>query len=84
MPQIWLTLRGLCYCHSPRRLGTSDQFVKQLCGRFGRHTLTRFRTPSTHLDALFDQLIVSCYLQAILTALFTQVSTEAADSIVKC
>jgi hypothetical protein len=76
-------LRGLFNGRSPRSLGTSDRSVGRLCSRFERHPLAGFRTPSTHLDALLEQLIVSCYLQAILTALFTELSTKAADSIVK-
>lgn len=55
----------------------------RLCCHFGRHTLTRFRTLSTHLNALLYHLIISCQLFTILSALLTQVGTEAAYSVMK-
>lgn len=54
-----------------------------LCCRFGRHMLTRFGTLSTHLDTLLYQLIVSCNLSAILSALMTQIGTETTHPVMK-
>jgi hypothetical protein len=78
-----ITLRGLCDSHSPRSLSTSDRGIGRLRSRCGRHPLTRFRTPSTQLDALLKQLIVSCHWQAVLSALPTQLGTEPANPIVE-
>jgi hypothetical protein len=57
--------------------------VGQLGCRVGRHPLTRFGTLSTQLHALLDQLIGSSYLFTILSALPTQLGTEATDSVMK-
>lgn len=57
--------------------------VGRLRCRFGRHTLARFSTLSTHLDTLLDQLVVPCYLFATLSTLLAQVGTEAADPVMK-
>lgn len=56
---------------------------RRLCCRFGRHTLTRFSTLSTHLNTLLYHLIVPRYLFAVPSTLFTQIGTQAADTVMK-
>ena len=67
----------------PTRTKHGQVAVGRLCCRFGRHTLTRFSTLSTHLNALLYHLIIPRQLFTILSALLTQLGTDAAYLFMK-
>ena len=76
----WFSPRGPCQGHRPRGLRRSDP---PLCRHFGRHALTRVRTAFAQLGALLQDLILSCYLHAVVPALPAHISAETTHAFVK-
>ena len=62
---------------------TAPALLLSLCRFFTGHALTRSRTGSAHVRTLFHHLVVSCYLQTVVRALATHLSTQPAHSFVE-